>query len=78
MIRPERAAISGETGFLRALESGFGAGGIAIPLADLRVVVQTGAVKIKPHLQALADKVTPKALDADAKPRPNTPFLSLS
>ena len=77
VIRPERAVISGETGFLRALEGGFAAGGIAMPLADLRVVVQTGAAKLKPHLQALADKVTPKALDPDAKPRPPTLILSI-
>jgi formylglycine-generating enzyme required for sulfatase activity len=77
VIRPERAAISGETGFLRALESGFAAGGITISLADLREAIQGGAVKLKPLLQALADKATPMAADGGAKPKPPTLILSI-
>jgi hypothetical protein len=37
-IRPERAAISGETGLLAALEGAFATAKIPIPRADLRVV----------------------------------------
>ena len=57
IIRPERAAISGETGLLRALEGAFEGARIAMPLADLRAAVQGGATTLKPLLQALADKV---------------------
>ena len=70
IIRPERAAISGETGLLAALEDAFAAAKILIPRADLRAVVQAGATKLKPLLQALAEQATPKSLDADAKPKP--------
>ena len=61
MIRPERAAISGETGLLSALEAAFAAAKIPIARADLRVVIQAGAIKLKPLLQTLADKATPIA-----------------
>ena len=61
IIRPERAAISGETGLLLALEGAFAAARITIPRADLRAVIQGGAAKLKPLLQALAEKATPKA-----------------
>ena len=70
IIRPERAAISGETGLLAALEDAFAAAKILIPRADLRAFVQAGAIKLKPLLQALAEQATPKSLDADAKPKP--------
>jgi L-2-hydroxyglutarate oxidase LhgO len=66
IIRPERAAFSGETGLLAALEDAFAAAKILIPRADLRAVVQAGAIRLKPLLQALAQKATPKALDAGA------------
>jgi hypothetical protein len=58
VIRPERAAISGETGLLAALEDAFAAAKILIPRADLRAVVQAGALKLKPLLQALAANQT--------------------
>jgi hypothetical protein len=77
IIRPERAAISGETGLLAALEDAFAAAKILIARADLRAVFQAGAIKLKPLLQALAEKATPKALDADAKPKPPALILSI-
>jgi formylglycine-generating enzyme required for sulfatase activity len=77
VIRPERAAINGETGLLSALEAAFAAAKIPIALADLRAVVQAGAVKLKPLLRTLADKATPKALDTDARPKPPTLILSI-
>ena len=63
IIRPERAAITGETGLLRALEGAFAAAQITIPRADLRAAIEGGAAKLKPLLQALAEKATPTALD---------------
>jgi formylglycine-generating enzyme required for sulfatase activity len=75
IIRPERAAISGETGLLRALEGAFEAARIKVPRAELRAAINGGATKLKPLLQALAEGA-PLASDAEAKPRP--PILILS
>ena len=77
IIRPERAAITGETGLLRALEGAFEAARITMPRADLRAAIQGGAAKLKPLLQALADKATPPALEPGAKPKPPALVLSI-
>ena len=76
-IRPERAAISGETGLVSALEAAFAAVEIPIARADLRTVIQAGAIKLKPLLQALADKATPAAANTGLKPKPPTLILSI-
>jgi formylglycine-generating enzyme required for sulfatase activity len=77
VIRPERAAISGDTGLLSALEGAFAATPIPLPRADLRVVIQAGAIKLKPLLQALADKATPIAPDAGVKSKPPALIVSI-
>jgi hypothetical protein len=73
VIRPERAAISGDTGLLRSLE----AAGLKTPLADLRTSVEGGAVRLKPLLQALVDKLTPVPLESEAKPKPPVLVLAI-
>ena len=77
IIRPERAAISGETGLLSALEGAFAAAHIPKPRADLRAVIHVGAAKLKPLLQTLADKATQMASDSGAKPKPPVLVLSI-
>jgi formylglycine-generating enzyme required for sulfatase activity len=77
VIRPQRAAISGEIGLLRALEVAFTATQIPTPLAELRVAVQGGAAKLKPLLQALVDKGTPTGIDSGTKPKPRSLILSI-
>ncbi|MGD0026200.1 MAG: ATP-binding protein [Xanthobacteraceae bacterium] len=77
IIRPERAAISGETGLLRALEGAFEVARIRVPRADLRAAIQGGAATLKPLLQTLADKGAPIALDTGAKPKPSTLIVSI-
>ena len=77
VIRPERAAISGETGLLSSLESAFSAAKIPIARADLRAVVQAGAAKLKLLLQALVEKATPSAPDAETAGKPPTLILSI-
>ena len=77
IIRPERAAINGETGLLRALEGAFEVAGITVTRADLRVAIQAGATKLKLLLQALADKATPTASDTGAKPKAPALILSI-
>jgi formylglycine-generating enzyme required for sulfatase activity len=74
IIRPERAAITGEAGLLRALEGAFELARIAVPRADLRVAIQGGAAKLGPLLQTLTDEATPIAVDI-AKPRPPSLIL---
>jgi formylglycine-generating enzyme required for sulfatase activity len=76
VIRPERAAISGETGLLSALEAAFAAGRIQIARADLRAAIQAGAAKLQPLLQTLAEKATPMAADGGENSKP--PILILS
>jgi formylglycine-generating enzyme required for sulfatase activity len=77
IIRPERAAITGESGLLRALEGAFVVAGITVTRADLRAAIQGGATKLKPFLQALADKATPAASDTGGKPKAPTLILSI-
>jgi formylglycine-generating enzyme required for sulfatase activity len=77
IIRPERAAISGESGLLRALEGAFEDAGITVTRADLRAAIQAGATKLKPLLQALAGKATPAASDTGGKPKALTLILSI-
>ena len=77
MIRPERAAISGEMGLLSALEDALAAAKIPIARADLPPVIQLGAAKLKPLLQALAEKATPMAANGGVKSKPPTLILSI-
>ena len=77
IIRPERAAITGKSGLLRALEGAFEDAGITMTRADLRAAIRGGATKLKPLLQALADKATPAASDTGAKPKAPTLILSI-
>src|SRR5271154_865306 len=50
---------------------------IATTRAKLRAAIDDGASTLKPLLQALADKATPSALDADIKAKPPTLVLSV-
>jgi len=77
VIRPERAAISGETGLLSALEAAFAAGRIQVARADLRTAIQAGPAKLQPLLHKLAEKATPMAADGGEKPKPPTLILSI-
>src|SRR5271168_780053 len=53
VIRPERAALYGETGLLRALEAAFQAASIPVKRTDLRVAIEAGADKLQPLLKLL-------------------------
>src|SRR5262249_58344314 len=55
IVRPGRAAIFGETGFLHALETAFQASGIPTTRARLRSAVESGPSALPPLLQALVD-----------------------
>jgi formylglycine-generating enzyme required for sulfatase activity len=77
IIRPERAAITGENGLLRVLEGAFQAARIAAARADIRAAIEGGAATLRPLLQRLADKVTLSIADAATKPSPVTLVLAI-
>jgi hypothetical protein len=77
IVRPDRAAITGETGLLRALEGAFQAAKITNTRADLRAAIDGGTVTLRPLLQQLADKVTPSNVDAATKPKLATLVLAI-
>jgi formylglycine-generating enzyme required for sulfatase activity len=77
IIRPERAAISGETGLLRALEGVFRSAKLSVARADLRMAIDGGATKLRALLSTLAQKATPVAAGASATPKAPTLVLSI-
>lgn len=58
VVRPERAALYGETGLLMALVEAFDVAQISMPKAELRAAVEGGAPKVKQLLNILVDKMT--------------------
>lgn len=76
VIRPQHAAISGETGLVAALAGAFAAAGIPKPLAELRKAVEGGTAQLRLVMQALAAKATPPPLEDDVTPQ--SPALILS
>jgi H+/Cl- antiporter ClcA len=54
MVRPQRAAINGEAGLLRAFEAALRAGELARPRADIRAAIEAGASGVRPLLQELS------------------------
>jgi hypothetical protein len=57
VIRPERAAITGENGLLHAIEAALAAHGLAQSRASLRQTIAGGAEKLRLLLSQLVDKV---------------------
>jgi TIR domain len=76
VLRPERAAISGETGLLRVLETALGEHGVAVPRADLRKAIDGGTASLRPLLTQLIDKAYAALVLDEAAARP--PILVLS
>lgn len=77
IVRPERGALYGETGLLRALEGAFQAAKLTIPRADLRTAIQGDATALKPLLNTLAETVTRTLVDGEASANPPTIMLSI-
>jgi WD40 repeat protein len=77
IIRPERAAISGETGLLRALEAGLDAAGIGMARTKLETAVDGGAQTLRPVLKDLVDKKTEKTGGDRMPPKPPTLVISI-
>ncbi|MFZ3328548.1 MAG: TIR domain-containing protein, partial [Methylocella sp.] len=70
VIRPERAAISGDNGLLFALEAALQAAGMATTRAKLRATIEGGAATLQPLLQALADKAAQPAFNGSGELKP--------
>ena len=70
VIRPEKAAMSGEAGLLRSLQATFAANGLTIPRADIRAAIEGGPATLRPLLQKLIARASSVLIadDADAKP----------
>jgi WD40 repeat protein len=77
IIRPERGAVSGKNGLLRALEAALDAAQIGLTRQKLRAAIDGGAKTLRPLLQALVDKKTPKALEGETPTRPPTLVISI-
>ena len=77
IIRPERAAITGKSGLLNALDTAFQAAKIPIKRADLRAAIEGEAATLRTLLQSLADKPAPAASDQGVKPKPPTLIVSI-
>jgi WD40 repeat protein len=71
LIRPERAAISGEAGLVAALDAALTAAEVVYPRATIRAAVAGGADGVLPLLRRLVDTAFARTLadEADA-PRP--------
>jgi WD40 repeat protein len=77
IIRPERGAVSGKNGLLRALEAALEEAQIGLPRTKLRAAIDGGAETLRPVLQALVDKKTPKPLEGETPTRPPTLIISI-
>ena len=72
IVRPERAALTGETGLINAIAVAFEAAGLKLPRAEIRTAIDGGSAKLKPLLRSLVEKATPVAPDGTTKPKPPT------
>ena len=66
VIRPDLAAISGDTGLVASLEEAFRALRIQTTRAKLRAAIEAGPSNLRSLLEALPDKATPR--DGEAVP----------
>jgi WD40 repeat protein len=75
IIRPERAAITGESGLLRALETALDAAGMGMARSKLRTAISGGVETLRPVLTALVEAKTPKT---DTGQTPDKPTVVIS
>src|SRR6201998_3314488 len=77
IIRPERAAITGENGFISALDEALRAAGLGRPRTQLRAAIDDDRPALRALLQSLVDTRTHKSLDAEAQASPPTLVISI-
>ena len=76
VIRPERAAINGETGFIAAVAGAFAASSQKVARGEVREAVAGGAVTLRPLLARLQDAARLPQFDNGTTQRP--PILVLA
>jgi hypothetical protein len=76
IVRPQLAALYGETGLLRTLETACEAAKIAIARADLRAAIAAGAPTLRPILTALVERAAGTFVDPSVHTKP--PILVIS
>ena len=77
VIRPERAALSGETGLIRSLEIALKRARIGVKRANLKAAVEEGAGGLLPLLQELAERNRIPDLAGEATARPPSLIVSI-
>jgi hypothetical protein len=77
VVRPERAAINGESGLLRALEKAFADHGVTTARADIRAGIAGGAATLRSFLAKLVDKALAPLLVDDPKAKPPVLVLAI-
>ncbi len=77
IVRSERAALSGETGFVAALTEALSRNGHVLPRASVQESVAGGAVTIRPMLAALVESAAAKRPSALGVAQPKPPTLVL-
>jgi len=68
VLRPERAALTGEHGLANVLDAALRARGLVRNRADLRAAVTGGAAGVRPLLRDLARAIDPGDVAADGQP----------
>jgi WD40 repeat protein len=63
IVRPERAALAGETGFLRSLEAALRRAGLRRTRAEVRAAVEAGAHAVRALLDELTDRARAQVAD---------------
>ena len=77
IVRPERAAISGDNGLLRALEVARTDARINLPRSKIRAAIDGGAQTLRPVLRAFVEAATPETGDADSPAKPPALVISI-
>jgi CHASE2 domain-containing sensor protein len=77
VVRPERAVLTGDAGFVRSLEVALNAQGLMLTRADLKTKVVDGGNSVSSILETLAEKVTPLPINNQDETRPPTLVLSI-
>jgi formylglycine-generating enzyme required for sulfatase activity len=77
VIRPERAAISGETGLVSALAGAFEGTSLKVTRGEIREAVAGGAAMLRPLLSRLQAAVRLPAIDGGPAPKGPTPVLAI-
>jgi tetratricopeptide (TPR) repeat protein len=69
IVRPERAALTGETGLYRSLEAAVKAAGLRQTRAEVKAAVESGAPAVTALLATLAEKVRAPAGTNESQPQ---------